>query len=105
MTFKKKKPMIITLAILCVLGIIVLLFINQASFGKLPQGTRLERIKLSPNYNGEQFVNEIKTTMMTSENGTLSVYKEYLFGDKSLTTPDTAISAIKTDLKSLKEHK
>ena len=105
MTFKKKKPMIITLAILCVFGIIVLLFVNQASFGKLPQGKRLERIKQSPNYNGKQFVNEIKTSMMTSENGSLAVWKEYLFGDKSLTTPDTAMSAIKTDLKSLPRDK
>ena len=47
----------IVLSILFILGDCGVLFLSQKSFGRLPEGERLERIVKSPNYDGKQFVN------------------------------------------------
>ena len=49
--------MIIALSTLFILGTVGVLFLNQAKFGRIPQGKRLERIKQSPHYDGQKFVN------------------------------------------------
>ena len=63
--------------VLAVIGIIcasVFIFINQPSFGSLPQGARLERIKRSPHYRDGQFNNLHPTQMMTSDEGRFLSY-------------------------------
>ena len=102
---KKKKIMIIALSTLFILGAAGVLFLNQAKFGRIPQGDRLERIKQSPNYDGKQFVNEIETVTMTGNKNVFAVWKDFLFGDKSETVPDTAMNVVKTDLKSLPQDR
>ena len=92
---------VIVLSVLLVLGGAGATFLNQPSFGRVSQGERLERIKRSPHYDGEQFVNEEKTVTMTGNKGVLAVWREFLFGDKSKTVPDTALTVVRTDLKSL----
>ena len=54
----------IFLSILFILGDCGVLFLSQKSFGRLPEGERLERIVKSPNYDGKQFVNLEPTTLM-----------------------------------------
>ena len=100
---KKKKIMItaIVLSVLFILGDAGVLFLSQAKFGRIPQGKRLERIKQSPHYDGKQFVNELETVTMTGDKNIFAVWKDFLFGDKTQTVPDTALNVIKTDLKSL----
>ena len=100
---KKKKIMItaIILSVLFILGDAGVLFFSQEKFGRIPQGERLERIMKSPNYNGKQFVNEIESPTMTSEKSKFAIWKDFIFGDKTQTVPDTALTVIKTDLKSL----
>ena len=99
------KIMIIALSTLFILGAAGVLFLNQAKFGRIPQGDRLEHIKQSPNYDGKQFVNEIETVTMTGNKNVFAVWKDFLFGDKSETVPDTAMNVIKTDLKSLPQDR
>lgn len=91
----------IVLSVLLVVGIAGTLFLNQASFGRIPQGKRLERIMRSPHYDGKQFVNEVKTVTMTGDKNIFDVWRDFLFGDKSLTAPDKAMDVVRTDLKKL----
>ena len=96
---------VIVLSVLLVLGGAGATFLNQPSFGRVPQGDRLERIKRSPHYDGEQFVNELETATMTGDKSVLKTWREFLFGDKSNTVPDTALAVVKTDLKALPADK
>ena len=104
---KKKKIMItaIVLSVFFILGDAGVLFLSQEKFGRIPQGKRLERIKQSPHYDGKQFVNEVETVTMTGDKNIFAVWKDFLFGDKTQTVPDTALKVIKTDLKSLPADK
>ena len=95
----------IILTVLFILGDAGVLFLSQESFGKLPQGKRLERIKKSPHYDGKQFVNDEETEFMTGNKSTLTVWREFMFNKKKNTVPDTAIHAIKTDLRKLPNDK
>ena len=55
---------------MCILAVAVIgifAFLRQPSFGKLPSGERLERIRRSPNYQGGQFRNLQPTAMMTGK--------------------------------------
>lgn len=91
--------MIITLAIVAVLSIAVFVFIQQKSFGKTPEGSRLERIKKSPNYKNGTFTNQTETPMMAEEASYFHLFKLYLFQENK-TEPDTTLPSVKTDLKS-----
>ena len=91
----------IVLSVLFVLGDAGVLFMSQAKFGRIPQGKRLERIKQSPHYDGQKFVNEEETVTMTGDKGVFAVWREFIFGDKSKTVPDTALRVVKTDLNAL----
>lgn len=107
---KKKKIMVtaIILSILFALGDIGMLFLSQESFGRLPQGERLERIKKSPNYDisKNQFVNLEPTILMTGEKSAAGSWVDFLFGkDTVQKIPDTALTVIKTDLKVLPQDK
>lgn len=95
----------IILSILCALGDIGFMFMSQRSFGHIPTGERLERIKKSPNYDGKKFVNEVQTNVMTQQSSKFETWKNYLTSDKSLVKPDTALKVIKTDVKSLPQDK
>lgn len=77
------------------------LFINQESFGRLPQGERLERIKLSPQYRNGEFHNQHSTELMTSEKGRWHAMWEFLFSKPKRLRPSETIPVVKTDLKQL----
>ena len=58
--FKKFKARMIVgciLAVIALLAVSVIVFINQASFGRTPRGERLERVMKSPNYRNGEFKN------------------------------------------------
>ena len=103
MIFKKKRMIVVSIlfSILLVSGLAGVLFLNQPSFGCIPQGKRLERVKQSAHYDGREFVNEEKTVTMTGDRDFLEVWRDFLFGDKSKTVPSEPMKVIKTDLKSL----
>jgi L-ascorbate metabolism protein UlaG (beta-lactamase superfamily) len=57
--------LIVTTCLVFVLIIlIVFVFMQQKSFGKLPSGTRLEKIQTSPNYQNGRFENLVETPLM-----------------------------------------
>ena len=59
----------ILLSIVVLLAAAGIAFVNQRSFGRLPRGERLERIRRSPNYRDGQFRNLHPTPQMTSDKG------------------------------------
>lgn len=61
----------IIVGIVAVAVIVGFVFVNQPSFGRAPQGERLERIKKSPHYKDGEFRNLHSTMMMTSQKGRL----------------------------------
>lgn len=99
---KRKKRMAtlyVILGAIAAFAIAVVIFINQPSFGKLPSGNRLERMKKSWHYRDGEWKNEIETTQMTGD--WLSSMRDFLFGSHPRTIPDEPIEAIKTDIKTL----
>lgn len=101
---KQKKRMWfgIIVGIIGILCISVFAFINQPSFGRLPQGARLERIKRSPHYHDGQFNNLHPTQMMTSDEGRFGAMLSFLFRKTENLRPENAVPVIKTDLHKLK---
>lgn len=89
----------IIISIVIVLTIAGFAFINQPSFGRLPSGERLERIKQSPHYRNGAFQNQYPTVLMTSDKGRFRSLWEFIFRKKDNLYPDKPVPAIKTDLK------
>lgn len=91
----------IVISILVILIIVGMTFVNQASFGRLPRGERLERIGRSPHYRDGEFRNLHPTELMTSDKGRFRTMWDFLFSKKEGLYPDQPIPAVKTDLKKL----
>ena len=81
------------------------LFMNQQSFGRIPQGKRLERIQQSHNYKDGEFKNQHETVLMTSKGGRLRGLWNFLFRKDGRLRPSTAMPVIKTDLHKLNPKK
>ena len=67
----------IIVGIMAVAVIAGFVFVNQPSFGRAPQGERLERIKKSPHYKDGEFRNLHSTMIMTSQKGRLGAFWGY----------------------------
>lgn len=78
-----------------------LIILNLPAFGRLPRGSRLERILQSPNYRDGQFRNLEASPMMTGDKSRLRGLLEFLFRKKEGLRPDAAVPALKTDLRAL----
>lgn len=88
-------------AIIVLLMIAVFLFLNQKSFGRLPEGERLERIRRSPNYRDGEFRNEHVTPLLTSERSRLSGLLNFIFRKKDGLVPDDVMQVVHTDVKAI----
>lgn len=75
--------------------------LNQAQFGQLPKGERLERIKLSPNYMDGEFRNYSETPIISSDKSQFAVMWNFAFSKKERVTPADSLPAIKTNIKDL----
>lgn len=91
--------MITLVAIVAVLVLATYLFMQQTSFGKLPTGMRLERIKKSPQYKDGSFQNFSTTPTFTGGAGFFTVLKDFLFGKHERKTPERDIPSVKRNLK------
>lgn len=98
---KLKRIMTILFYIFILLILVVTAFVNQKSFGKLPKGERLERIKNSPNYKNGQFQNELPTTVMTGEKGFFKASWDFLTDKPKNTEPTQPVPSVKKDLTQL----
>lgn len=93
--------MIITLLIFAVLSIAVYAFMQQAKFGKLPSGERLEMIKKSPNYRDGKFQNLRHTPDLTEGETIFSVLWDFIITKKPRLKPIDPIPSMKTNLLNL----
>ncbi len=93
--------MYIILSILIVLSVAAIAFINQPSFGRLPHGERLERVRKSSNYRDGKFQNLSPTQQITSDKSLFSIMMDFLFKKVKDLRPETDLPTIKTDLKQL----
>ncbi|NUT85083.1 MBL fold metallo-hydrolase [Pseudomonas corrugata] len=69
-----------------------------SSFGKLPDGARLEHINASKNYKDAEFKNLIPTSLWTGEASVSSWLQEMIFGPRNGVRPSHPLPMIKTDL-------
>ena len=93
--------MLIAFFIIIVLIIGVYIFLKIPAFGKMPEGNRLENIKLSPNYRNGSFQNISPTPDLTDEAGYFTVLKEFLFKKNMQGKPAQILPSKKTNLLSL----
>lgn len=92
------RIMYIAIAVILVVFVSVYIFLQQAKFGAIPSGERLERIQQSPHYKDGSFQNLSVTPDLTEGVSYYTVMKEFFFSDKSRSKPSEAIPSIKTDL-------
>jgi len=89
------------IGLLVLLGMVGVIILNQPSFGKLPTGARLERIKQSPNYRAGEFQNLHTTSVLTSDKSVFQVWISALTKKVKDLRPAKELPSIKTDLKKL----
>ncbi|MFZ6012570.1 MAG: MBL fold metallo-hydrolase, partial [Bacteroidota bacterium] len=78
---------------------------QQRSFGKLPTGKRLERVKNSPQYKNGVFVNLEETKMLAEGVSYFTMFRKYLGKGVQGRYPSAPLPATKTDLKTLTAEK
>lgn len=93
-----RMTLTIIVSVVIVLGIITMIILNHPSFGKAPNGKRLERIELSPNYRNGQFQNLTPTQQMTSDRGKLATMWNFLFDKRERLKPQKSLPGQKQDL-------
>ncbi len=93
--------MLILISVIAVLAIAIIVFLQQPSFGKLPSGERMERIKKSPNYRNGKFQNRSKTPQLTGDSSFFKIAVDFIFGDNKGVSPEDIIPSVKTDLLNL----
>lgn len=101
--FKRIMTILFYVFVLIVLGVTA--FVNQPSFGKLPNGKRLEFIKKSPNYKNGEFQNELPTTVMTGKTSSFKAMWKFLTDKPQNTEPAQPVPSVKTDLSKLTRDK
>ena len=77
------------------------LYLQQAKFGRLPQGGELAELARSPNYQDGEFRNLEPIPEIVRENGFFGAWMKFLFSSDERRVPSTPLPAVKTDLKSL----
>jgi L-ascorbate metabolism protein UlaG (beta-lactamase superfamily) len=97
--------MITTVSIIFIFILAVFVFMQQAQFGKAPDGVRLERIRKSPHYKDGAFHNLNNTPDLTEGVSYYAVMKEFLFSEKKRNVPGDLIPSRKSDLLSLDPDK
>ncbi len=87
-----------TLLVIGLLCAAVMLFVNQAKFGKRASGARLAKMQQSPHYKNGAFQNLSPTPALTEGVTYWAVLKEFFFGGKLRKIPSGKLPTTKTDL-------
>ncbi|QBQ41798.1 MBL fold metallo-hydrolase [Sphingobacterium psychroaquaticum] len=96
------KRILYTLFILlAVVAVGTYLFLQQPSFGKLPEGARLARIQQSENFKNGIFQNQTITPNLATDKSKFVLFTEFFFQKIKDLRPTKDVPAIKTDLKAL----
>ncbi|MFT3682332.1 MAG: MBL fold metallo-hydrolase [Ferruginibacter sp.] len=93
--------MLFFLSVIVILIVIVFLFVQQSSFGRLPSRKRLETVKQSPYYKGGQFQNLSPTPNLTEGASLYTVFREFFFGKHERKKPVDVLPSVKTNLQQL----
>ena len=99
-----KKSVVVSLCVISALGLITLLFMQQASFGKLPAGIRMERIQKSAHYKDGTFQNIQETLLLAKDASYFGMFTKF-FGKGTDREPVKDLPSIKTDMKNLPAEK
>ena len=75
--------------------------LNQAKFGRHPQGERLEKILASSNYIDGEFRNTVPTATLVEGQSSMKIMWDNLFMDIERPRPTEPLPTVKTDLTSL----
>jgi L-ascorbate metabolism protein UlaG (beta-lactamase superfamily) len=102
-TIKKilKRTMYIILAIVLLITVSVMLFLQNRSFGKYPEGERLKKITASPNFKDGKFQNLSPTPDLSEGVTYYGVLKEFMFGRNKRNIPTDSLPSVKVDLMAL----
>jgi len=76
---------------------------NLSQLGANPKGTRLERIRQSPQYNGRKFVNLVQTNLSVELAGYREMMSKWLFG-KEIREPKGDIPIVHLDSSSFQNY-
>lgn len=90
-----------SLVLCAALVIAILIFLQQPQFGKAPTGTRLERIKSSPNYKNGRFQNLENTPDLAEGANMASVLWSFMVDKTPRQVPIDHIPHVQTDLHAL----
>lgn len=82
------------------LALVILIAMQHSSFGKLPSGKRLERIRQSPHYKNGSFQNLTETKMLAEGASYPKMIVDF-FSKGIEREPADTLPSVKTDLKSL----
>lgn len=93
--------MLVLTLIVVFLSVVALAILNQAKFGKLPSGARLNQIKNSPNFINGSFQNINLTPDLTDGATYFSVIKDFILDNNNRKSPTGTIPSIKSDLHAL----
>ena len=99
--FRKRKMLIVAIIFPLAILLAGCVFLHTPSFGRLPTGKRLERIRKSPNYVDGEFRYPVKTEVMTSSKSGLSAMWEFVTQPRTDTRPSQPVPSEKTDLRTL----
>jgi L-ascorbate metabolism protein UlaG (beta-lactamase superfamily) len=87
--------------VLLILSIGIFMFMQQASFGKLPAGERLTRVEASPNYRDGKFQNLQPTRTIAEGVSYLGMMSDFFFSKGINREPISELPSVKTDLTNL----
>jgi L-ascorbate metabolism protein UlaG (beta-lactamase superfamily) len=95
-----RKSIKISLGFILSLVLITVLFMQQRSFGKLPSGSRLERVKSSPQYKEGIFVNIEETKLLAEGASYFKMIPKFL-GKGIDREPEYDLPSVQTNLKAI----
>jgi len=95
----------ILLIIVATFSILLIIFLRQPQFGKLPAGERLQRIQKSPNYKNGQFRNINPTPDLAEGTSYFTVMKYFIFNKNKRSRPESVLPSVKTNLHTLDPKK
>ena len=98
---RKRKMLIVAIGFPLAILLGGCVFLHTPSFGRLPTGKRLERIRQSPNYIDGEFRYPENTDVMTSSKSGLAAMWEFVTQSRKDTRPSQPVPSEKTDLHTL----
>jgi hypothetical protein len=99
-----KRILKILLGLVLVLVVATYFFMQQDSFGKLPDGTRADRVNKSPNFKDGQFRNRVETKMLSDDANYFRMFMKF-FSAGVDREPLRPLPSKKTDLKTIPSEK